>query len=145
MPSPPSLHGSREQKEMTTLTRDVDLELATLAEGAGNDPQLPSGQVHLEPHEELDVGLLFEQGAADHTVVVHHLCPHPAPERALVPGKGWVATLPRRPARGVTGDARPLSPLPPATDTCWAQAAPGRLWALGWLDMLSSSTWHFPT
>lgn len=79
--SPPSLLGSHKGEEMTTLTRNVDLELAALTKGTVDDPQLPSGQVHLEPHEELDVGLLFEQGTADHTVVVHHLYPHPAPKR----------------------------------------------------------------
>lgn len=50
----------KEQEEITILTRDVDLELATLAEGTVNEPQFPSGQMHLEPHKELDIGLLFE-------------------------------------------------------------------------------------
>ena len=59
----------------------MDLKLPTLAEGAVNDPQLPSGQLYLEPHKELDVGLLFEQGAADHIVVVYYLFPHTQPQR----------------------------------------------------------------
>lgn len=58
------------------LTRNVDLELATLAEGTVDNALLPRGQLHLKPHKELDVGLLFEQGASNHTVVIHYLSPH---------------------------------------------------------------------
>ena len=66
---------SREQEETAALTRDVDLELAALSEGAVDDPQLAGGQLHPEPHEQLDVGFLLEQRAANHVVVVQHLCP----------------------------------------------------------------------
>lgn len=73
-------------EEVAALTWDVDLELAALAEGTVDDAQFSSGQVHLEPHEELDVGLLFKQGAADHTVVIHRLSPHTQPQTEGVSG-----------------------------------------------------------
>lgn len=88
---------------MNGLTWDVDLELPALAEGAVDDPQLPGGQVHLEPREELDVGLLFEEGAADHVVVVHYLCVY-----------GGVSVL----GGGGPLGGRPCSP--PRHPLCWA-------------------------
>lgn len=113
----PGLASAHKQEEIIILTRDVNLELATLAEGAVNDPQLPSGQVHLEPHEELDVGLLFEQGAADHVVVVYHLFPHTQPHRKKASvcarkGQGHTSVMEGTEATMMTG---PPSPSAPAT------------------------------
>lgn len=63
-------------RDAAALTRDVDLELAALAEGTVDDALLSCGQLYLKPHKELDVSLLFEQGTSNHAVVIHYLSPH---------------------------------------------------------------------
>ena len=90
------------------LTRDVDLEFAALSKGAVDDAQLASRQVHPESHEQLDVGLLLEQGAADHAVVIQHLCP-PARGECQCQGRA-VCHVHGRSARVTTDDQPPTPP-----------------------------------
>lgn len=90
------------------LTRDVDLEFAALSKGAVDDAQLAGRQVHPESHEQLDVGLLLEQGAADHAVVIQHLCP-PARGECQCQGTA-VCHVHGRSARVTTDDQRPTPP-----------------------------------
>lgn len=55
------------------LTWNADLKLATLAEPPLDDAAFPRRQRDLQPHKQLEVGLLLEQVASDHGAIVGHL------------------------------------------------------------------------
>lgn len=55
------------------LTLHPDLELAALSEPTLDNASLPCRQSDLQPNKELEVGLLLEQVAANHSIIVSHL------------------------------------------------------------------------
>lgn len=71
----PTLWGSATgvQTSRRIPTWDANLKLAALAEPALDDAAFARGQRDLQPHEQLEVGLLLEQVAPDHGVIVGHL------------------------------------------------------------------------
>lgn len=55
------------------LTLYPNLELAALSEPTLDNAGLPCRQRDLQPNKELEVGLLLEQAAANHSIIVSHL------------------------------------------------------------------------
>lgn len=55
------------------LTLYPNLELPTLSEPALDNASLACRQRDLQPHKELEVGLLLEQAAANHSIIIRHL------------------------------------------------------------------------
>lgn len=55
------------------LTLNPNLELPALPEPALNNASLACRQRDLQPHKELEVGLLLEQVAANHSIIISHL------------------------------------------------------------------------
>lgn len=55
------------------LTLYPNLELPTLSKPTLDNASLACRQFDLQPHKELEVGLLLEQVAANHSIIVSHL------------------------------------------------------------------------
>lgn len=55
------------------LTLYPNLELPALSEPTLDNASLACRQCDLQPHKELKVGLLLEQAAANHSIIVSHL------------------------------------------------------------------------
>lgn len=67
-------HLIRKKKEFyRPLTWHTDLKLPTLSKPTLDDATLACWQRDLQPHKQLEVGLLLEQVAPNHSVIVSHL------------------------------------------------------------------------
>ena len=77
------------KKKALILTLYPDLELAALSEPAFDNAGLARRQHNLQPHKELEVRLLLEQVATDHSVIISHLSTR---ERETALGDGYVSS-----------------------------------------------------